>query len=130
MSDLERTRRALAQVARTDVATPLAEALGDVWADTARRLAPVDTGQLRARTRRGKVTGGRNRAEVEVEADTPYAGMVEFGTRFQPAQPYFRPGRDQAAKVAGELGGQIESDLRRVLSSGGVWNPRRGDFGR
>jgi hypothetical protein len=51
-------------------------------ADDIKRLAPVDTGQLRdsvVPTPEG----------IEVRA--PYAALVEFGTRHMEAQPYIRP---------------------------------------
>jgi HK97 gp10 family phage protein len=58
--------------------------------NTARILAPVDTGRLRASimATRGKDGTG---PFVDIGTNVEYAGYVEFGTRFQVAQPYLRP---------------------------------------
>lgn len=54
----------------------------------AMRSAPVDTGFLR-RSITLEMTDGGLTARVYAYAD--YAVYLEFGTRYQPAQPYFRP---------------------------------------
>jgi HK97 gp10 family phage protein len=59
-----------------------AEEITEEVAEDARRLAPVDTGHLRASIR---AEGNR----VIAEAD--YAAYVELGTEDQKAQPFLRP---------------------------------------
>lgn len=54
--------------------------------NTARSLAPVDTGRLRSSIQASKGDG-----YVEIGTNVEYAVFVEFGTRFQPAQPFLRP---------------------------------------
>lgn len=56
----------------------------------AKRLCPVDTGRLRSSithdvNRRGRTVVGR------VGTNVDYAKHVEFGTRYQSAQPFLRP---------------------------------------
>lgn len=122
--ELAATARALARVASDPGALEIADHLAKVWQDEAARRAPVDTGQLRARTQVESVSGARTRGTATIVSDVPYAGFQEYGTRFQPPQPYFRAGRDEAGREADRLGVGIETQLRRVLDSGGVWNPR------
>ena len=94
----------------------------------AKKLCPVDTGNLRSAIRAGKIEGGG----VEITAggsgktkDVNYAVYVEYGTRNMPAQPYFRPAIDQCmpsliqnitdaltVEQAGALGGvHFKTDL-------------------
>ena len=49
----------------------------------AKAFCPVDTGRLRRSIRPG--------ARLTIWASTKYAQFVEFGTKFQRAQPYMRP---------------------------------------
>jgi HK97 gp10 family phage protein len=58
--------------------------------NNARVLAPVDTGRLRSSI---MATKGRDSTGpyVEIGTNVEYAAFVEFGTRFQVAQPYLRP---------------------------------------
>lgn len=53
----------------------------------AQRLAPVDTGRLRANIHAERTGEGT----VRVTADAPYAGYVELGTSKQSAHPFLRP---------------------------------------
>lgn len=107
-----------------DAAFGIVEGLADVWVQDAQRTVPVDTGQLRARTNVVSIRASGRSAEATLQADTPYAGFVEYGTRYVPPRAFFRGGRDKAAQVAGGLGGRLESQLRRALTSGGSWSPR------
>lgn len=59
----------------------------------AQERAPVDTGNLRRSIHFKPVAKG-----IEVIAEAPYAGFVEFGTRFQRAQPFFEPAISKALK--------------------------------
>lgn len=66
----------------------------------AKKLAPVDTGRLRASiTRDADLTGAIVGTNVE------YAPFVELGTSKQPAQPFLVPGlmnsRDMLRKIYG-----------------------------
>ena len=124
MDDLGKLRKALADVAADSGAFRIVEALADIWVDEAKRTAPVDTGQLRARTTLVSVRDMGSRAEATVQSDVPYAGFVEYGTRYQAPNPYFRRGRDQAAAEVDRIGVRLQSQLRRALVSGGSWNPR------
>ena len=120
MDDLEKLRRSLGSITAGPVAGAMLKALADVWVTESKRKVPVDTGQLKARIAVTAVSSSR----ATVQADTPYAGFVEYGTRYQRPQPYFRPG-ELAARDAGEqMGAAIETELRRSLTSGGVFNPR------
>lgn len=56
-------------------------------ANDARRLAPIDTGTLRASIHVEK----SRRGERDVVASAPYAGYVEVGTSRSRAQPFLRP---------------------------------------
>ena len=124
MDDLGKLRKALAQIAQESGAFPIVEALADIWVEESQRTAPVDTGQLRARINVTSIQDRGRSAEATLQADTPYAGFVEYGTRYQAPNPYFRRGRDQAEREVGRVGVRMESQLRRALTSGGVWNPR------
>lgn len=65
-----------------------------------RQLCPVDTGRLRNSI--GVTTGRDGRGMyVDVGPATDYAVHVEFGTRYQDAQPFVRRGLAEA--VAGGL---------------------------
>lgn len=55
----------------------------------AKRTCPVDTGYLRR-----SITTSPGNLEAEVGTDVEYAPFVEFGTRYQSAQPYLMPSFD------------------------------------
>lgn len=86
---------------------------GDLWRlalriqSNARILAPVDTGRLRSSITATKVSP----TTVTIGTNVTYAAHVEFGTRYQAAQPYLRPalsvGAAQwaAGAVTGSQGG-------------------------
>ena len=124
IDELDGLRRALASIAADSGAFPIVEALADIWVDESQRTAPVDTGQLRARINVTSVVSSGRNAQATIQADTPYAGFVEYGTRYISPNPYFRRGRDQAAAEVDRFGVRLETQLRRALDSGGSWNPR------
>lgn len=71
------------------------QAAGDTVAETlllietdAKRLSPVDTGRNRAAIHSNLAA---NRLSGTVEAGTEYAVFLEFGTRYQRAQPFLFP---------------------------------------
>jgi len=61
----------------------------------ARELCPVDTGRLRSSIQH-KPGRDQQGPFVDVGTNVEYAGYVEFGTRFQKAQPYLRPALAEA----------------------------------
>lgn len=126
MNDLTQMRKRLLELGTDagDAAFGIVEGLADVWIKESQRVVPVDTGQLRARTNVVSIRSAGRSSNADLHADTPYAGFVEYGTRYVGPRPFFRDGRDQAARVADGLGGRIESQIRRSLDSGGSWNPR------
>jgi HK97 gp10 family phage protein len=84
----------------------LSEEIANDIATTARRLVPVDTGYLKASIEVLKKVSGSSGYFVNVYAD--YAVFVEFGTRYQRAQPYLTPAANLArinmvAKATREL---------------------------
>jgi HK97 gp10 family phage protein len=64
------------------------------------------TGNLRSQIGFERSPDGKS---VEVFANAPYSGYVEFGTRFQRAQPYFRPAIIKALR-------QLNADLTRLIN--------------
>jgi HK97 gp10 family phage protein len=64
--------------------------IGEAVVEEARRIAPVDTGDLAASIHAVEETvdGGPG---VAIVADVSYAAFVELGTSDTPAQPYLRP---------------------------------------
>lgn len=78
---------------------------------TARRLAPVRTGRLRASIigRRQSILG------YTLEASAPYAGYVEFGTRYTRARPFMRPGAEAVRSyLRRAVRGRLADVLRRL----------------
>ena len=104
MTELEQLRRVLADFARDNGGFQIVEALADIWVEESQRTAPVDTGQLRARINVTSIKDAGSRAEATIQSDVPYAGFVEYGTRYQSPQPYFRRGRDQAEREVARFG--------------------------
>lgn len=63
------------------------EDIADQVAEDARRLAPVETGELRSSI----VVTGNGGDTISIEAHTDYAAFVELGTSNMDAQPFLRP---------------------------------------
>lgn len=124
LGQLDRLAKRLRTLGDPDAPAAIVEGLADLWVDTARTEMGYDTGQLYNRTGVASISGGRTRAEAWVEADTPYAGFHNYGNRYTPPNRFWNKGRDAAEREARRIGGDIETQLRRVLESGGVWNPR------
>lgn len=80
--------------------------MGEVGLAEARRLVPVDTGQLRDSI--GTIYRQSDKA-VQLYADKYYASFIEWGTRFHAAQPFLRPALRAMAKVWG--GGSVNLEL-------------------
>ena len=60
--------------------------IGAAVATEAKRLAPVDTGRLRS-----SIYSEPDGPDVIVGASAEYAAYVEYGTRYQHAQPFMTP---------------------------------------
>ncbi len=58
----------------------IVQANGSEMAQTARRLAPVDTGKLRQSIRKESTTNKEEGPSVSVTAGVKYAPFIEFGT--------------------------------------------------
>ena len=82
------------------------KAAGAEASNSAKRSAPVDTGNLRSQIGFERSPDGKS---VEVFANAPYSGYVEFGTRYQRAQPYFRPAIIKALA-------KLNADLTRLIN--------------
>lgn len=70
---------------------PHMRAVNEVFADEARRLCPVDSGELR-----DSITA----TEGGFGATAPYAALVELGTSKTAAQPFLRPALDSVRQPA------------------------------
>ena len=124
-SEFRDAARAFRSLASAGLAVPMVEALADRWVDTSQQAAPVDTGQLKARTAVTYVGGTAARAEGRVVSDVPYAGFVNFGTAHVAPRPYFTDGMTAAEELATTFGAPLGAQIARAVESGGVWNPRR-----
>ncbi len=68
---------------------------GQLMVGVAKRMAPVDTGRLRA----GIVFHyNHSKFNLTLVADAPYSEFQEFGTRFFRAHPFIRPAIEAASK--------------------------------
>lgn len=65
----------------------------------AKQLSPVDTGRLRSSIAHKQGRDSRG-PYVEIGTSVSYAGFVEFGTRYQPPQPFLRPAFAEAISSA------------------------------
>lgn len=123
LRDMGRTLRTLAGDADATAFT-IVEGLADEWVSVARQRMGHDTGQLDARTGVRSISGGTSKATAVVQADTPYAGFHNYGNRYTPPNLFWNHGRDAAVRMVDQIGGRLETQLRRALNSGGVWSPR------
>lgn len=73
---------------------------------------PVDTGTLRRSLREMKQNKTPGRIESQVGTDIEYAPHVEFGTRYQRAQPYLRPALDENTN---EIQAAFETRLNQLI---------------
>lgn len=81
-----------ALVARVEsVSRAAVKSTADNIAQTARRYAPVLTGELRDSIHSESIATGK---EAEVQVDADYGGYVEFGTYKMVAQPFLGPAID------------------------------------
>ncbi len=77
---------------------------GELCWRRARELAPVRTGRLRDSIRISRA----RRGEAIVEATAPYAGYVEYGTRYMKPRPYMRPAAAEAVE-------KLREKLREII---------------
>lgn len=87
-SDAEKILREFNKTATVekDVSKLIKNTLHNIERD-AKKSCPVDTGRLR-----GSITTNIiSTYSGEVGTNVEYAGWVEYGTRYQSAQPYFEP---------------------------------------
>ena len=127
--DLEQLDRFVKRLDELGKTQPVVEGiiggLADLWVDTGRAHVGWDSGQTYRRTRIDTLSATRSRGEARVESDTPYAGYHNYGTRFQPPNRYWDLGQDAAEAAARRLEGEVRTEARRVLESGGEWKPAR-----
>jgi HK97 gp10 family phage protein len=97
----------------------------DILVEEARRLVPVDTGDLRDSIQKDPIVDDGAMVTATVSATAPHAAYVEFGTgqrgaespgsdlrhsykmswKGMPAQPYLRPAQDMSrGKILEEFG--------------------------
>lgn len=122
--DLDEFADRLRNVADTNYAVPIVEALVEHGVEVMHDTMSVDTGQLQARTGITYVGGTASRAEAEWQADTPYAGWHNYGTRHQAPNGFADRGVLAMEQAAEAIGGQVATQVERQLVSGGVANPR------
>lgn len=87
-SDTEKILREFnkTETVEKDVSKLIKNTLHNIERD-AKKSCPVDTGRLR-----GSITTNIiSTYSGEVGTNVEYAGWVEYGTRYQSAQPYFEP---------------------------------------
>jgi HK97 gp10 family phage protein len=90
--------RAKARALRAKVAgsvTPAVQQAAELIMQTQRRYVPVDDGDLRDSIHQEPDLKSENATRVLIIAGgkpAPHARIIEFGSRRQPAQPFFFPG--------------------------------------
>lgn len=80
---------------------------GATYEVEAKIKAPVDTGNLRKNIGYDLDPSGK---DVELFSNAPYSGFVEFGTRYQRAQPYFMPAIRKAIR-------QLNLELKLLINN-------------
>lgn len=89
----------------------------------AKRIVPIDTGNLFDSILPGPRLSSQIVASADIVVDATYAGFVEFGTVRMAPQPYIRPAlrkyrkpyEDELAQVAKSELGVLKGGTRRVL---------------
>jgi HK97 gp10 family phage protein len=90
-------------------------AQGEQFVERARSLAPTRTGVLRAEI---GFTYSASTKTLRLYANAPYSLLIETGTRFTRAQPFFRPAVNQSAHVWGNVA-EIAFPAIRSSAGGG-----------
>jgi HK97 gp10 family phage protein len=116
LDQLKRKLAAMPIAARTEIRKAL-DVSAEEMAATARALAPVDTGALKASIEKAE---GRHDLEVLVRAGGPATGLaviVEYGHDNAAARPFFWPAyRSLRRRIRSRLNRAIRSAARKVAS--------------
>lgn len=101
--------------ARSTLRTALRNAAKPV-VQTAKDLAPVETGNLRRNIRANASVkrSGRGEANVGVTEDAFYGTIIETGTSTQAAQPFLRPALERN-RANGEINNAFIEALNRTI---------------
>lgn len=107
MSQIER----IGNIAEEKLVPLLKEAAEETILPEAKRLVPVDTGELRDSLEIRETPNG-----IELYAGTDHALPVEFGTVHQEAQPYMRPAIDtQSDAMLKKVADRLEIEIEKVI---------------
>ena len=119
LDGFEATRRALIrapELVRSLASSVVATTTFDI-AQRARSLVPVDTGTLKASIEANRSSAGGLTGRVGITAGTNvyYWRFIEFGTKFRPATPFFRPAAELEADIYVDrmraIGPRVERDF-------------------
>lgn len=91
----------------------------EAFRDRAAENAPVRTGKLRSSMRawNGKREPNKPAALAAVDRKVaPHAWLVEYGTQFAAAHPYFRP---TLAEMRGPIRRMLKAGFKKLASEGG-----------
>jgi HK97 gp10 family phage protein len=125
MSELLRKLRELPKALENRIVNEALEAGAQPILDTAKALAPVDTGLLReslkvvtAPVRKNSHLVRVGTEEGDYKGDAFYAAFHELGTTKMPARPYLRPAFDQNVNraieiISSEIGTAIEREATK-----------------
>lgn len=102
---LEELQKALKKNATLNDVKKVVKQNGSELHKKAQRKVPVDTGTLKRSIGLEFTDGGMT---AEVDATAEYGEYVEYGTRFQRAQPYIRPSLEEQER-------QFKSDMRKLV---------------
>ena len=131
LREVKATLQRLRATTETSIIKQVLSARAEPIAETARRLAPVEHGDLQggivvsdrltARQRGLHQKRGPNEVEVFVGAGPhPQAHLQEFGTSHHPAQPFMRPAWDQHKEKALEgIVADFWAAIKKALARGG-----------
>jgi HK97 gp10 family phage protein len=131
LREVKATLQRLRATTETSIIKQVLSARAEPIAETARRLAPVEHGDLHggivvsdrltARQRGLHQKRGPNEVEVFVGAGPhPQAHLQEFGTSHHPAQPFMRPAWDQHKEKALEgIVADFWAAIKKALARGG-----------
>lgn len=101
MNEVRIIESGIAELLARDVA-PLVDRCLDAGVEMARRIVPVDTGELQGgiETKQRAHLDGTDVVGTYGVDDVEHALPVEFGTSTMAAQPYLRPSVDAALQAA------------------------------
>ncbi|MGC4020250.1 MAG: HK97 gp10 family phage protein [Muricomes sp.] len=102
---LEKLQKALKKNVTLSDVKRVVKQNGSELQSKAKRKAPVDTGDLKRSIGLEISSGGMT---AKVEPTVEYAAYLEYGTRFQKAQPYLKPSLEEQEK-------QFKSDMQKLV---------------